>query len=126
MDNKICLDSDVMIELLRNNQEIVERIREKQATFITTPINILELWNGRKKSEEEKIENLINQLGIMVMDTEEGKKAGDLTKILREKGEIIEMRDIIIAGICIKNNIPLMTLNTKHFERLKPFGLKLA
>jgi len=125
MDNKICLDSDIMIELLKNNQIIIERLQNAQATFSTTPINILELWNGRKKSEEQKIEGLINQLEIIPMKKEEGEKAGDITKKLRGNGEIIDMRDIIMAAICIQNNIPLMTLNTNHFERLKKFGLKL-
>lgn len=126
MDNQICLDTDIIIELLKDNEKIVAKLHSHEAEFLTTPINVLEIWSGRKEIESQKIDSLINNLYITSINKEEAKKAGDMTKELREKGEIIDMRDIIIASSCIQNNISLMTLNTKHFERLKQFGLKLV
>ena len=31
---------------------------------------------------------------------------------------MIEFRDIFIAATCIENNLPIVTLNKKHFERI--------
>lgn len=41
----------------------------------------------------------------------------------RKKNKIIEFRDIFIAATAITNDMPLSTLNIKHFERID--GLEL-
>ena len=42
------------------------------------------------------------------------------------KGKILDLRDLFIASLCINEGIELLTYNTKHFERLKEFGLILV
>ena len=59
------------------------------------------------------------------MDKKEGLLAARILKELQRTGREIEFRDIMIASICITNNIPLLTKNLKHFNRLKEHGLKL-
>ncbi|MEM2186867.1 MAG: hypothetical protein QXT37_07820 [Thermofilaceae archaeon] len=34
-------------------------------------------------------------------------------------------RDLLVAAVAIVKKLPLLTRNTKHFERFKPFGLEL-
>ena len=38
-------------------------------------------------------------------------------KDLVKKGDLINDNDIVIGAICINNNIPLLTLNKKHFKK---------
>jgi hypothetical protein len=54
------------------------------------------------------------------------KVASKIYAELRKKGEIIEDPDLLIASICIANNLPLITHNKKHFKRLEKFGLKVV
>lgn len=42
----------------------------------------------------------------------------------RKKNKIIEFRDIFIAATAITNDMPLSTLNVKHFERIDDLELK--
>jgi hypothetical protein len=53
------------------------------------------------------------------------KVASTIYSDLRKRGELIEDPNLLIASICIANDLSLMTGNKKHFERLKRYGLKL-
>lgn len=123
---KICLDSDVVIELLKGNPKIVEIINSLPADFYLTTINIFEIWTGRIENETEKIIGLLSEFNILEFDKKSSLRAGDIRKKLKEKGELIDIRDVFIASICIQNNIELLTYNKKHFNRLEKFGLKLT
>jgi len=60
---------------------------------------------------------------ILSLDDNSAKKASELYKLLSKKGEILDLRDLFIASICLNNNLKLLTLNRKHFERVP--GLEL-
>jgi len=53
------------------------------------------------------------------------KVASTIYSDLRKRGELIEDPNLLIASICIANDLSLMTGNKKRFERLKRYGLKL-
>ncbi|MDO8508865.1 MAG: type II toxin-antitoxin system VapC family toxin [Nanoarchaeota archaeon] len=125
MVRKICLDSDVIIELLRNNEQTKLTMSALDAEFYTTSINIFELWSGRKEKEENIIKDLLSWLNVKDLTKEVACKAGDIRIKLRKQGLDIEFRDIFIAAICIDNELELLTYNKKHFERMKQSGLKL-
>ena len=123
MDRKICLDTDILIQIMRNDKKLKEKINSLNASFYTTSINIFEIWQGHKKGEEtlELLEALIK----LNFDESSAFFAGDLQRKLSDKGTLIDFRDLFIGATCIKNNVELMALNSKHFLRLKQFGLKL-
>ncbi len=91
--------------------------------FVSTSINSFEVWYGRKA--QEPVSELFDWLDIFQFDNESARIAADIMRSLKQKGKMIEMRDIFIASICIKNNIELLTDNKKHFDRLKEFGLRM-
>ena len=125
MDRKICLDSDIIIEILKDNKEIIEKIYSLEAIFHTTSINIFEIWNGRFKKEENQITGILKGFKKDNFEENHALLAGDSQIKLKESGDLIDFRDLFIASICIVNNLELLTNNKKHFERLKKFGLKL-
>ena len=124
MVREICLDSDVIISFLSNDEKTKQIIENLDADFYTTSINSFETWFGRTKSE--KIFELLQWLKIMSFDKKASLLAGDILRDLKNKGEILEIRDVFIGSICVKNGIELLTFNKKHFERLRKFGLILT
>ena len=46
-----------------------------------------------------------------------------IAKKLKSDNRIIEFSDIFIAATAIANNMPLSTLNVKHFERIDDLEL---
>lgn len=124
MDRKICLDSDILIDLSKGVNEIGERIDNLDAIFYITSINLFEIWFGRRN--KENLKQFIESFNILDFDLDSALLAGDILRKLKDSGLTIDFRDLFIASICIINKIELMTNNLNHFERLKNFGLKLV
>lgn len=124
MVRKICLDSDVLVELLAGNKETRALVEHLEGDFYSTAINVFELWFGRKESE--KIFKLLAWLYICKFDESAAKKAADILRTLKKDGSMLELRDLFVAAICIVNDLELLTYNKAHFEKLKKFGLVLV
>lgn len=124
MDERICLDSDILIGILRQEEKAKKIIENTADDYSTTSINVFEIWLGRKN--EEKTHEMIQSLEIISLDENAAKKAAEISKDLKKDGEMLDIKDILIASVCIENGLVLATFNKKHFERLVKFGLKLA
>ena len=121
---KVCLDSDILINLLNKDEETKKVIESIDAEFYTTTVNSFEIWYGRKDSEE--IFQLLEWLNILELDQNSALKSADILRTLKKQGAMIDFRDLFIASICITNKIEFLTANKKHFERLKEFDLLLV
>ncbi len=128
VEDKICLDSDFLIDFLRNKKETVEWLKEyeKKVDLATTIINAFEIYHGefKIKNNAVHIDNLLKNLNVLNLSIEIVKKAGEIATNLEKEGNIIEFRDILIAATVISNNYSLKTNNKKHFERIK--GLRIV
>lgn len=119
-----CLDSNVVIELLKNNPSVTKILSELHSFAITTT-TLFELWAGRKEKESDGIKELLSEFIILSFNETAALIAADMQRKLKEQGESIEFRDIFIAAACIEHSCSLFTLNKKHFARMEQFGLKL-
>ncbi len=122
MVEKICLDIDACIFILKNDKKALEikPIIENSEMFISA-VTVFELL--LRKTNLNIVEEFIKNFFQLPFDSIIAKKASELYKELSINGEIIDMRDLFIASTCLINNLPLLTFNTKHFERIK--NLKL-
>ena len=83
-----------------------------------------ELLSGTKS--KHLLDDTIKILGILkILDftSTEARRAAEIYKILKRKNAIISSADIFIAATAINYELPLATLNLKHFNRIQ--GLKL-
>jgi tRNA(fMet)-specific endonuclease VapC len=131
MENTFVLDTDILIDLIREKPEIVAWVKEHETEDIlaTTIINIFEIFHGAYKSVDsgKKLilaESLVERLRIFDFNLESAKIAGKQKARLEEKGIMLDVRDLFIGSIALSNNIALKTNNKKHFQRIE--GLKLA
>ena len=122
MDEKICLDTDFIINLIndKDRSEIFFSDYDSLEVYTTT-INIFELF--LRATNLEEVYNLLNRIGIFDLNKDAAILASEIYKNLKSSGNLIEFRDIFIAAISIVNGCTLATLNKKHFSRIK--GLKL-
>lgn len=122
MDQKVCLDTDVCIAIVRQQgpyKEILRKAFSLRAYIMA--ITLFELL--LRETNIYQIENFIKDLELLSFDSMAARKASDIQKELKAKGRIIDIRDLFIASTSIVNNCILATLNKKHFENIK--GLKL-
>lgn len=128
MENKVCLDTDFLIDFLRNKKDKVDWIKKNsESDLATTIINVFELYCGEYRLESkrnlERLEDFLKNFYILNLNVEIVKNAGKIAAELEKQGNMLEFRDILIAATSIHNNLPLKTDNKKHFDRIS--GLKI-
>ena len=130
MEDKICLDTDFLVNFLRNSKEEAEFIKKNELNkdLATTYINLFELYYGAYKSSQKQnnlkaISLLLNRLNILNLSDDSVKKAGEILAKLEKEGKMIEFRDLFIGTIALVNNYSIKTKNIKHFNRIE--GLEI-
>ena len=94
----------------------------------TTTINLFELYYGAfksKKSEKnvKSVSELVERLGVLKFTDKSAEISGRIVAELEKKGQLVDFRDAMIAGIVIENDAMLYTRNVKHFERVERIKL---
>jgi tRNA(fMet)-specific endonuclease VapC len=125
----VCLDTDVIVDLIRGSIPLVELLTELEAGACTTSITIAELYYGLFKSgtprDLEIVDKLSKDLLIIDFSVSDAKLAGNIMAGMEKKGKKLDFRDVAIGAICINRKLRLSTRNKKHFTRLVEFGLEL-
>lgn len=126
MADKICVDSDVLINFLRNEEWAVAFIIEngEKHELATTDINAFELYYGaflsEKKSENVKqVDQLLERITVLPYSTTIAKQSGALLADLKKEGKTIDFRDLFIGTIALAHGCKLKTNNTSHFNKIK-------
>jgi len=122
----IIADTDVIIDFFTDNRpvsdEISKFILEKRLGL--TSVTVYELYAGViGKKRIKQIEDLITKVPIFSFGVTEAALAGRIYTALKAKGRLIGNQDIIIAGICIANKLPLFTKNIAHFSVIPQLSL---
>ena len=121
------LDTDVMIEYLRGSRETQETV-DRLPELYTTHINLAELFYGAYKSGNvkrhlEKLRCFMEGVEVVHMSAESAELYGRIKTVLNAKGKTAGDFDLLIASICVANNLTIMTKNTSHYRDIP--GLKI-
>lgn len=127
----IILDTNVMSALLREppDGQVVSWLDQQLRTSIwTTSISIFEVQFGleimaagkRRSSLVQTFQLILESIDhrVAVFDATAAYKAAELSAMRRKKGQPVEMRDTMIAGIALAHRAFVATGNTSHFQDL--------
>ena len=121
--NSFFLDTSVIIGYLKGDKDVVEMINSIKGELGSSFIVLSELYEGVFRSRyeiEDKVLSFFDSLdNVYGLDKEISKVFGQVRQDLKSGGNVIEDIDIFIAATCLANNCTLITLNKKHFERIK-------
>ncbi len=133
----VCLDSSVIIDILRGkgSVELIENNFDSsdEEIFIPSPV-IIEIVRGIylkdsikniKENEKAKIDSFLSSFVVLDFDKESAIKTGEIEAELMNMGEIIDLEDIMIGAIVLKNNETLVTRNKKHFEKIRDLRIEI-
>ena len=126
MNGKYLLDTNAVIAFLRNDEKIVEKIKERVEVYM--PVTVVgELYFGAfksKKREEnlKKISNLLEDMIVLENNVQTARIYGEIKKILKEKGKPIPENDIWIAAIAKQYDLLLITTDI-HFNEIEDLPL---
>ncbi len=120
-----CLDTNLLIDFLRGKIEALKKLKElEHEPLSTTAINIFELLYGanisvNKENNVNEVKKLLSNLEIFNFNEKAATESSIILASLKKSGKLIDIRDLFIAGICLSNNLDLVTKNIKHFNRIK-------
>lgn len=121
------IDTGVFIEHLRAKEKLATTLYQlsDSGDLFISAVSMYELYMGATtKDKAYDIKMLTEDLSVLPFTDTVAIKAAQIYHELKFKNQMIEFRDIFIAATCIVNELPIVTLNKKHFERIK--GLDIA
>ena len=126
----ICIDTDCIIDFLKEKKEAVNLVNKFKDEIVTTEINVFEVFiglytNDRYLEEEKATMRFFDSINVLEMKGW-GKKTAEILANLIRRGNIIEENDCFIASIMLINGCNrIITRNKKHFSRIngiEPIG----
>ena len=122
----VCLDTSVIVALLRKDEGAVAKLAQAAAegrTVGTTVVNLCELYagaNGSKRVAQElrKVERVTSLLQTFGFGVDSAKRYGELVNAPALKQKPIGDFDLIIAAIALSSDEAVATRNIEHFSRV--------
>ena len=124
--NAVALDSSVLIEHFRiknKDDSLLSRLPLTFDELCVSPLVLYEVLIGQTESRAVDSSVIFENLTFLPMGKNVITKAATIYQTLRKENKMIDHFDILIAASAIVYNVPLATLNRKHFERVD--GLEL-
>ena len=115
------IDTSLFIEHLRakdKSQTTLANLPLGSTPYVTA-VTWYELYMGATTpSKWSDVDNLLNPLPILFFDNVVAAKAALIYQDLQKIHQTIDHRDIFIAATALVHNLPLKTLNIRHFNRI--------
>lgn len=118
-DSRICLDTSMLIAYLRGQEPAataVERAVRESICYVTA-VTVYELLFGMARARRQiGGENaLLNAMLVAPFDDRSARRAARLHAELQRRNQDIGVKDTLIAATCLEYDLPLLTLNDRHF-----------
>lgn len=123
---QICIDTGPLISFLKGREpgaEAVDRVIRQLDCFVTAVTTYELLFGVARARRQIGEENLLGVMQILPVDEMAARRAAQLHDQLIRRNEDIGIKDVLIASICLEHDLPLFTLNERHFRRV--LGLKV-
>lgn len=120
----VIVDTDVLIDHLRDKDSAEDLLEDYVEEGIsTTDINSFELFVGAYRSDNpsrrvSSLKGFLNSLKVYSTSEDSMEVSGRIMAELQEKGETVGPKDVLIAGIAMVENRPVLTYNSSHFSRI--------
>lgn len=119
--SRICIDTTVFIGFMRGQEpsaRAMERAAKGSECYITA-ISAYELLFGAARARRQiEEQSLIEIATVLPFTYAAAQYAAKLHAALIQSNQGIGVQDVLIAAICIENQLPLLTSNLRHFNRV--------
>jgi len=125
----ILFDTDVSIEILRNNRRIIEFLEQESEMAAISFVSVGELFFGAFKSKKssanlQKVDSYLKAIRIIQSDNNIMTQFGLLKANLSKSGRMLPDAYIMIAATSIVHCSKLITGNTSHFARFSELTIE--
>lgn len=127
MENSdILVDTSVIIAYLRKKNKEDTLLYKLAGSYqlYTSSVVEFELFCGAlDKEKHQSVEDVLSAFTILPFSSDISQEAAHIYKNLKQNNLLIEIRDIFIAATAVVNNMPLVTVNKNHFDRIQNLQL---
>jgi tRNA(fMet)-specific endonuclease VapC len=123
---KLLLDTNICIFIIKRRPvAVLERFREYEIGDLgISTITLSELRYGVVKSEHRDqntraLDEFVTPLEIIPFDENAALAYGEIRATLERAGTVIGSMDMLIAAQAVALSIPLVTNNTREFQRVR-------
>lgn len=124
-----CLDSTLLIDLLRGSRAAVQRtqtLQESGELLKTAAPCVAELLRGvhfSGKKLREAAEGLLNQLEVLPVDERAARRAGEFAAETARRGREVGLIDCLVAAVTIVDEAILVTRDS-DFARIPGLSIE--
>jgi predicted nucleic acid-binding protein len=111
----LLLDTTVLVQVLRGQQEAVARLRTLHAPPFISAISVEEIVRGMRSHEREATDALLNWVIVSDVGEPEARLAGAWRSAFAERGRTLSQADTLIAACAHHKGATLATANVKDF-----------
>ena len=115
----IIIDSNILIEFYRHKDKSKTTLFKLSSKykFQVSAITKYEIYRGDKK-KDTFWESFFSNTVVLSFDSSCAHIAAEIYKDLKNRNLSIETDDILIAATAIHFNLPLASINRKHFDKI--------
>jgi tRNA(fMet)-specific endonuclease VapC len=118
----VVADTDAVIDFFTDTAPFAQAMAGllREGRLAVTAITIFELYAGVVGAKRLKqVQAFCERVPVIALDLLAAAYAGKIYTDLKSKGKTVGNQDILIAGACLANGLPLLTRNTAHFTPIK-------
>lgn len=113
----ILIDTNLLIDHFNGSSSVLSDLVKKEEVALCG-IVLAELLHGiSSHKERELIQNSIKDFEWIQIEDSIWESVGNNLNLLKKKGLNFPFQDVILASLCIKQNL-LIATNDKHFEKI--------
>ena len=124
--SRVVVDTSIFIDYLRSKDKInsdLYKIPGSKKIYISS-VTLYELLMGATNDQKRNDVRLLTEdLIVLPFDEQVSIRASELYHELRKANKMIEFRDLFIAATCLTHNLPIMTTNKIHFQRIESLSI---
>ena len=121
-DRIIMVDTSILIDFYRKTDKSrsvwLSLVRQGYEFTIST-ITKYEIYAGATFNQLEYWNQVLERIKVIPFDEEAVMTAVEINAGLKRLRKQIDLADLFIAATAVTQNIPLATLNMKHFDRIE-------
>ncbi|OYX20809.1 MAG: twitching motility protein PilT [Algoriphagus sp. 32-45-6] len=117
----VLLDTSILIEYFRKKDKAKSQLvglSKKALKLKVSSITKYEILVGSNQNQSKFWEDFFEFTEVLPFDSGSAEIAAQIVKKLKASNKLIDMADILIASVAIRNEVSLATLNKKHFQRI--------
>jgi tRNA(fMet)-specific endonuclease VapC len=131
--NPAIIDTDILSEILRAIDRGIVRNGEQYLLqferYTIKAVTLVEIISGFVRAGRQRhldsFRAYLPDLEILPLDQESAVIAAEIYGMLERSGRTIGRADPMIAGIAIRNDLTVVTGNSRHYERIINAGFDL-